>query len=123
MDYIDLIKEIRVQNKMSQRQVARELNIAPSTYSDIENRKIKLSTEDFIRICKLFNISPNVLINDPETINVALTKNDIINLINVKSTIDKMNKQINYNTISNQNITIGDNNSNINFGIINKEEK
>lgn len=123
MDYIDIIIAIRKEKKMTQQDVANKLNIARSTYNDIEHRKMKLSTEDFIKICNLFEISPSFVNNDGSKINITIDKEEAEQLKLVKKIIDKINNQINYTTIANQNISIGDNNSNINFGIINKEEK
>jgi len=123
MDYIDILIAIRKDKKLTQQDVANKLNIARSTYNDIEHRKMKLSTEDFIKICDLFEISPSFVNNDENKINITISKEEAEQLKQVKSIIDKINNQVNYTTINNQNISIGDNNSNINFGIINKEEK
>ncbi len=123
MDYIDIIKKIRKEKKLTQVEMAKILNLAQSTYNDIEHKKIKLSTEDFIKICKHFEISPNILTNDENTINIALTKEDVKQFRKIKEIINKIDDQINYSNINNQNITIGNNNSNINFGVINKEKE
>lgn len=123
MDYIDILIAIRKEKKLTQQDMANELNIARSTYNDIEHRKMKLNTEDFIKICNFFNISPSFVNNDSEKINITITKEEANQLKNVKRIIDKINDQIDYTNINNQNITIGNNNSNINFGIINNEKE
>lgn len=117
MDYIDVIKQIRKEKKLTQVEMAKLLNLAQSTYNDIEHRKIKLSTEDFIKICKIFNVSPNILVNEENKVNFILTTEEVRQLQKI---LNKINDQITYNNITNQNITIGNNNSNINFGVIKK---
>lgn len=111
MDYIDIIIAIRKEKKIKQREVADKLNIARSTYSDIENRKMKLNTEDFFKICNFFEISPNFVANTNGQINITLTNEEANQLKNIKKIIDKINDQINYSNINNQNITIGNNNN------------
>ena len=123
MDYIDILIAIRKEKKLTQQDMANELNIARSTYSDIEHRKMKLNTEDFIKICNFFNISPSFVNNDTDKINITVTKEEANQLKNIKKIIDKINNQIDYASINNQNITIGNNNTNINFGIINKNQE
>ena len=123
MDYIDILIAIRKEKKLTQQDMANELNIARSTYNDIEHRKMKLNTEDFIKICRFFNISPSFVNNDTDKINITITKEEANQLKNVKKIIDKINDQIDYTNINNQNITIGNNNSNINFGIINNKKE
>lgn len=123
MDYIDILIAIRKEKKLTQQDMANELNIARSTYNDIEHRKMKLNTEDFIKICNLFDISPSFVNNDSNKINITITKEEANQLKTIKKIIDKINDQIDYTNITNQNITIGNNNSNINFGIIQKEKE
>lgn len=123
MDYIDILIRIRKEKKLTQQAVADELNIARSTYSDIEHRKMKLATEDFLKLCEYFEISPSFVKNNGNEINITISKEEAEQLKQLKNIIDKINNQINYSNINNQNITIGNNNSNINFGIINKEKK
>ena len=45
MDFINSLVKLRKANKLTQQDVANVLNIARSTYNDIEHKRIKLSAE------------------------------------------------------------------------------
>ena len=94
MDFINSLVKLRKVNKMTQQDVANVLNIARSTYNDIEHKRIKLSAEDFIKLCKFYNVSPNSLTNFQDNVNVILSNDEIVILKNVKTIIDKIDRQV-----------------------------
>ena len=57
-----IIKELRVERKMSQDELAQKLNITQSTVAKYEREDRDLNTELIIKICRLFNISADYLL-------------------------------------------------------------
>lgn len=57
-----IIKELRVERKMSQDELAQKLNITQSTVAKYEREDRDLNTDLIIKICKLFNISADYLL-------------------------------------------------------------
>lgn len=58
------IKSLRQSKGLSQQEVANALNIAPNTYSLIENGKTKLDLERIYQLCKFFEIEPEELFSN-----------------------------------------------------------
>lgn len=56
------IKTLREQKKLSQREIARILNIYQQQYAMYEQGKTKIPTEIVIKICKLYNISADYIL-------------------------------------------------------------
>jgi len=100
---INKIKQIRKQKKISQQEMADYLHMAQTTYSDIENNISRLSTEDFLLICKYLEIDPISLVKEDNTILIQLTKDEA-------NTISRINKKI---ESQKKNIQINDNHGNI----------
>jgi len=88
MDYTNL-KILRKSNKLSQADVAKHLDIARTTYVAIEKNERSLSVDELQKLAKLYNISPQNLIDG-----------DIDNKIEIKvknHTHKQLNKQKNNN--------------------------
>lgn len=94
MDFINELILLRKKNGKTQKDVADHLNIARSTYNDIEHRRIKLSVEDFIKLCEFYNVSPNFIINTSNETNILLTDDDLMVLNQVQKIINKINNQV-----------------------------
>ena len=94
MDFVSSFIKLRKANKLTQQDVANVLNIARSTYNDIEHKRIKLSAEDFIKLCEFYNISPNVVANFPNNVHIVLSEEDVLQLKGIKKIIDKIDKQL-----------------------------
>ena len=56
--------ELRKEQDLSQRQIAKMLNISQGTYNNWENGKTQPSIEDLIKISKLFNVCVDYLIGN-----------------------------------------------------------
>ena len=54
--------ELRTEQGLSQRQLAKMLNISQGTYNNWENEKTQPSIEDLIKISSIFNVSVDYLI-------------------------------------------------------------
>ena len=57
------LKELRVQNNMSQKALAEKLNICQSTLSHWENSKYDPDIDTLMKIAKIFNVSIDYLFN------------------------------------------------------------
>ena len=53
------LKMLRKQNKLTVYDMAKELNITASFYSQIENKKRRLFYEMAVRIASIFNMKPD----------------------------------------------------------------
>ena len=57
MDYLDKLIALRIDNDLSQKEVAAVIHKSQQGYDHIEKRRAKLSIEDFVKLCKLYKIS------------------------------------------------------------------
>lgn len=55
------LKEARITNAMTQKEVAQSLNMSQQQYSRFENGKYELNYQQIVALCKLLNITPNDL--------------------------------------------------------------
>lgn len=62
-DYIDILKELRIDNDISQKQIADLLNTTQTAVSKYENRQRKLSIEDLKTLCEFYRISADKILN------------------------------------------------------------
>lgn len=80
------IKLIRKQKNYTQKDIANYLQIAQTSYSDIENGIARLSLEDYLKICKFLELDPILLVKDTESAIISITKEEanILNQLNEK---------------------------------------
>ena len=55
------LKEARITNAMTQKEVAQSLNMSQQQYSRFENGKYELNYQQIVALCKLLDITPNDL--------------------------------------------------------------
>ncbi|HZK39152.1 MAG TPA: helix-turn-helix transcriptional regulator [Clostridia bacterium] len=56
-----MLKMLRLNNRMTQKQVANLLNVDRSTYTYYETGKIKPSIDTLVKLCCIFDVSMDVL--------------------------------------------------------------
>ncbi len=61
MDVAERIRELREDNDKTQSQIAALLNVGQKTYSDYENRKIRIPLESVIILAKYYNVDMNYI--------------------------------------------------------------
>lgn len=131
MKIIELIKKYRKEKGYTQTDLANLLNIAQTTYSDIESEKIQLKAEDFIKICVFLELDIANFNTEENEINIKLTSEEIKILKNISKKINSglylkeaQNNTINLghiNKINNVN-NVNTNNGTINFNNNEKEK-
>lgn len=110
MDILELIKNARKAKRMHQDEIAKKIGIAKETYRDIENGKIRLKLDDYIKICEVLELSPAIIANDDNSINLKLSRDDYIAIRNAIDVLNKINQQGYYTITDNSgDITIGSN--------------
>ncbi len=83
--------ELRMEQNLSQRELAKKLNISQGTYNNWENGKTQPSIEDMIEISKLFRVSVDYLIgNQVEEVSV---KEDESTLRKIYRSIQKLDEE------------------------------
>lgn len=84
------IKELRIQMKLTQAEVAEALNVTPGYISNVENNRTAMSLRILMYYAKLMNISLDSLIGrvEPEYRKTALD-NELLELISKMSDQDK----------------------------------
>ena len=84
------IKELRIQMKLTQAEVAEALNVTPGYISNVENNRTAMSLRILMYYAKLMNISLDSLIGrvEPEYRKTALD-NELLELISKMSDPDK----------------------------------
>jgi transcriptional regulator with XRE-family HTH domain len=63
MDYIQKIKELRIQNGLSQVELSKRLGLSESTYGLYETYQRHMDIETFANICRLFHASADELLD------------------------------------------------------------
>ncbi len=84
------IKELRIQMKLTQAEVAEALNVTPGYISNVENNRTAMSLRILMYYAKLMNISLDSLIGrvEPEYRKTALD-NELLELVSKMSDQDK----------------------------------
>lgn len=63
MDYLDKLIALRIDNDLSQKEVAKIINKSQQGYDHIEKRRAKLTIEDFKTLCLFYNVSLDKLLD------------------------------------------------------------
>lgn len=65
MSYNDVLRELREDSDLTQKQLAEQLNTSQSNYARYENGRRKLSIEDLITICLFYKVSADYVLGLP----------------------------------------------------------
>lgn len=63
MDYLDKLIALRIDNDLSQKDVAKIIDKSQQGYDHIEKRRAKLTIEDFKKLCEFYKVSADELLN------------------------------------------------------------
>jgi transcriptional regulator with XRE-family HTH domain len=69
-EYYKILRDLREDNDLKQKDLADKLNISQQYYSQYENGKRELPIRHLIALCKIYNISADYILgftNDPQT--------------------------------------------------------
>ena len=67
MNYIQRIIELREENALKQREVAKILNRSQQGYSHLENQKARFTIDDLIKLCIFYNTSADYILGFTNT--------------------------------------------------------
>lgn len=67
MDYRIRMRNLREDNDLTQREVAKVINKSQQGYSHIEDGRAELKIEDLIKLCKLYGVTSDYFIGMDET--------------------------------------------------------
>lgn len=59
------IKKLREENGLSQEELSRLLGVSRSTVTQMEANRRKVSADEIIRLCEIFGVSADELLNHP----------------------------------------------------------
>ncbi len=62
MDYLEHLITLRIDNDLSQKEVAKIINKSQQGYDHIEKRRAKLTIEDFKTLCEFYKVSSDELL-------------------------------------------------------------
>ena len=62
MDYIDRLIALRIDNDLTQAQMAKIINKSQQGYDHIEKRRARLTIEDFMKLCEYYNVNPEYVL-------------------------------------------------------------
>ena len=82
------MQETRIQNKVTQKQMAEDLGISIKDISRLENGKIDIELKKFITICDFFNISIYDVLNEKNENIIRYMDKDLYELI-IKCNLEK----------------------------------
>ena len=83
--------ELRTEQGLSQREIAKILNISQGTYNNWENERTQPSIEDLIQLSKIFKVSVDYLIGNQ--VEEILIKEDQSSLRSVYRAIQKLDQE------------------------------
>lgn len=89
MEIMNIIRQKRIEQKLTQEDMGNKLGMAKETYRNIENGHIRLEVDDFVKICKILNLYPGAVLS-PDDFGLPFTKEDIANLRKASETLNKI---------------------------------
>lgn len=110
-DILEKIRLLRKQSKLTQEELGLLIGCAKETYRDIENGKIPLKMETYLKICKALRIDPDVLVRGSNKIIIGLTDEQTEVLLELFDQISKqkqLQQKISFNSIHDINSSGGD---------------
>ena len=63
MDYLEHLIALRIDNDLSQKDVAKIINKSQQGYDHIEKRRAKLAIEDLKKLCEFYKVSADELLD------------------------------------------------------------
>lgn len=66
MEYYEIIKELRIDNDLLQKDIAKVLNTSQQYYSDYEKGKNELPLHHLRTLCIFYGVSADYILNLPE---------------------------------------------------------
>lgn len=66
MDYIERLKNLRIDTDTDQKTIAEILGCKQSAVSKYERRKIKYKVEDIVKLCNYFGVSADYILGLPK---------------------------------------------------------
>ncbi len=66
MDYIENLRKIRLEKGWSQVELSKALGLGGSTYGMYETRQRKLDVDMLLKLCAIFEVTPNQLLGFEE---------------------------------------------------------
>lgn len=76
MHYVELVKQLRRRNGLTQQQVADFLHIDRSTYAYYESGRTKISVEALLHLARLYQISLGEMVGESTPVNVLMDNTD-----------------------------------------------
>ena len=61
-EFHEILKQLRIEKKISQKQLSIDIGISTSHYQSYEYGKTKPTIDNLIKICKYFNVSADYLL-------------------------------------------------------------
>lgn len=78
MDFAEHLKTLRKKDKMTQAQVAKEIQISQQGYASWEQGKKRPSHENLVKIAKLFKVSVDSLVSNDKTDDIDLSEVELL---------------------------------------------
>lgn len=91
MDFSNIgkrLQETRVQNKISQKEMAEKLGISTSYIHQLESGKVNAEFEKFVRVCDFLNVSIYEVLNEKNENIIRYMDKELYELI-IKCSIEK----------------------------------
>ena len=92
--YKNKLEELREENNLKSKEMAKILNVAPSTYSEWERNKIPIPTKRLIEISNFYEINIDYILQITNT-KEHINKNENIDLIIIGNRIKGIRKDLN----------------------------
>lgn len=61
MQYYERIKDLRLENNLTQRNISKLLNVSPRTYADYETHRLRVPVNHLITLAKYYDCTMNYI--------------------------------------------------------------
>ena len=88
------LEKIRIENKKTQLEIAKELGLPPMTYNNYEKRRCEPNIETLCKLADLYNVSLDYLVDRNFNNQFGYLSNDEKDLISMYRNLNYQNKAI-----------------------------
>lgn len=84
------IKMVREERNITQKMMGSALGIAKETYRNIENGRIRLKLDDYIKICLFLDVPPSYFLSEYDDKYIAVLKIDLMNVFELSERVSAL---------------------------------
>lgn len=91
MDILGKIRKLRIRKKITQKDMGSFLSVSKETYRNIENGKIRLKFDDYLKICECLGVPPSFFLTSLDDNLHLVTDEEMKNIKQIISLAESLN--------------------------------